>query len=65
MDGNLFKSLLEGAINGRRCDLEKLIIQYQPLINKYSYINGMKDEDLQQYIMLHIIKNISKFRIDD
>lgn len=34
---------------------------YEPLIRKHSMIDGELDEDLRQYIMIHIPLNISKF----
>lgn len=36
---------------------------YMPMINKYSMRNGQLDEDLRQYIMIHVALNISKFGI--
>ncbi len=51
------------AISGSHEALEKLLELYAPLINKYSRINGQIDEDLQQYILIHIALNISKFTI--
>lgn len=44
--------------------LELLLELYMPLINKYSYIDNVLDEDLRQYIMMHIALNISKFTIE-
>ena len=42
-----FRYLLESAIGG--C--------------QYSYLHGKLDEDLRQYIIVHIIKKLPKFRI--
>lgn len=44
-----FRKVLEGAVAGKHSDLEMLLELYQPLINKYSKINGVLDEDLRQY----------------
>jgi len=43
-------------------EIEKIINDYENLINKYSKINGKLDEDLQQEIKLLIIKILSKNR---
>ena len=36
---------------------------YMPLIEHHSYLYGRMDEDLKQYILIHIALNISKFKI--
>ena len=56
-----FRVMLEGAVAGRHKDLEILLELYMPLINRYSMLNGKLDEDLRQYLMIHIALNISKF----
>lgn len=58
-----FRDLLLGAVAGNHSDLEGIMELYEPLINKYSQIDGMYDEDLHQYIMIRIALNISKFSI--
>ena len=58
-----FKITLEKAVSGNSIAVEKILELYCPLINGSSYIKGKLDEDLRQYILMHIIKNISKFRI--
>ncbi|MCM1508540.1 MAG: helix-turn-helix domain-containing protein [Ruminococcus flavefaciens] len=58
-----FSEILQGAVSGNHDDLEELLKMYMPLINKYSYFNGELDEDMRQYIMIHIALNISKFSI--
>ena len=58
-----FSEILQGAISGNHDDLEELLKMYMPLINKYSYFNGELDEDMRQYIVIHIALNISKFPI--
>ncbi len=42
-------------------DLEEILKLYMPMIDRYSYLNGKLDEDMKQYIMIHIALNISKF----
>ncbi len=56
-----FEKTLQGAVAGRHEDLEVLLHLYEPLIRKHSYIDGVFDEDLHQYLLLHIALNINKF----
>ena len=62
MTSQEFEMILQGAVAGRHEDLEKIFELYMPLINKHSVRNGQLDEDLRQYIMIHIALNISKFQ---
>lgn len=41
--------------------LEVILKLYMPLIDSNSYLHGQLDEDLKQYILMHIAINISKF----
>lgn len=63
MNSDNFKIILQKAILGSRTDIDKILKIYTPLINNSSYIKGKLDEDLRQYILMHIIKNIAKFKI--
>lgn len=58
-----FQELLQAAIGGNHDALEKILTMYEPLIRKRSYVNGKYDEDLHQYILIHIALTISKFKI--
>ena len=58
-----FELMLYRAISGSHKDLEAILTMYEPLIHKYSFINGKFDEDLHQYIMIRIALNISKFTV--
>lgn len=58
-----FKKILAGAISGSHFDFEKLLELYRPMIEHNSYLYGQFDEDLNQYILMHIALNISKFKI--
>ena len=58
-----FRSVLAGAVMGCHKDLEQILELYMPLINKYSYVNGKLDEDLKQYLMIHIALQIGKFPV--
>lgn len=63
MIGIEFRSILSAAVAGEHSALEIILKQYSPLINRYSTINGELDEDLRQYILMHIALNIGKFSI--
>ncbi len=56
-----FHRVLTGAMAGCHEDLEQILELYMPLIDKYSYVNGRLDEDLKQYLMIHITLQIGKF----
>ena len=56
-----FRKILTEAVAGNHQALESLLRLYMPLINNHSYINDKFDEDLRQYILMHIALNISKF----
>lgn len=56
-----YRKVLEGAVAGRHEDLETILQLYQRTINKYSIRDGRIDEDLRQYLLIHIALNISKF----
>ena len=63
MKNNRFSQILQGAVGGRHDALERLLKMYAPLIKKYAYVNGQLDEELYQYLLIHIALNINKFRI--
>lgn len=63
MNKSDFRSLLQGAIAGSHKELELILSMYEPLITRYSHIDGKYDEDLHQYILIRIALNISKFSI--
>lgn len=56
-----FAVILQGAVAGRHENLEVILELYAPLIEKYSYHQGKYDEDLHQYLLIHIALNIRKF----
>lgn len=63
MDSNDFSIILSLAISGNSEAIEKILELYAPLINSTAILHGKPDEDLRQYIILHIIKKIPKFKI--
>lgn len=60
-----FESVLSEAIQGDRKALECLLNLYQPLIRKYSYVNGRFDEDLYQQQIFQVLKQVEKFEFSD
>lgn len=58
-----FRTVLTAAIAGNHDALEIILQLYAPLIDRNSMIDGQLDEDLRQYILIHIAQNISKFPI--
>lgn len=42
--------------------LDKLLLLYEPMINRHSRIHGHVDEDLRQFIYLRILVNLKYFR---
>ena len=58
-----FRSVLTGAMAGCHEDLEQILELYMPLIDKNSSVNGRLDEDLKQYLMIHIALQIGKFPV--
>ena len=56
-----FRSILTGAVSGNHEDLEKILELYMPLIEKIIISMEILDEDLKQYLMIHIALQIGKF----
>lgn len=63
MKSEEFRQILQAAVAGSHDALEKILELYRPLIDKHSRIDGQLDEDLRQYILIHIALNISKFTL--
>lgn len=58
-----FRDILQAAVDGEHAALEIILDMYGPLIRKHSHIDGIFDEDLHQYILIHIALKISQFNI--
>jgi len=56
-----FVLILQGAVAGKHDDLSAILEAYDPLIRKYATIKGKFNEDLHQYLLIHIALNINKF----
>lgn len=63
MNSKDFYMMLASAISRNNEAIEKILELYAPLINSTAILYGKSDEDLRQYIILHIIKKIPKFKI--
>lgn len=61
MDKTEFRQILQGAVAGSHRDLERLLELYAPMICKHAYVNGEFNDDLYQYLLIHIALNIHKF----
>lgn len=61
MTNDIFRSTLAQAVGGSHKALEEILKLYEPLIHKHSYLNGKQDDDLRQYLMIHVALNIHKF----
>lgn len=62
MTSKEFELTLQQAIDGDNEAIMRIIELYEPLINNNSVIDGKFDEDLKQYILLRLIRKISKFK---
>lgn len=63
MKKNDFEFILRRAVQGNNAALEKIFEIYEPMIYKYSCVNGRFDPDMNQQLLLHIALNIHKFTI--
>lgn len=63
MTNSEFRHILQAAVAGEHKALENIMDMYEPLINKYSHVDGEYDEDLHQYILIRIALKISKFNL--
>lgn len=58
-----FKELLVRAKRGEEKAFEELFEQFEPLVRKFSYMNGHTDEDLRQILLMEFVQAIRKFKI--
>lgn len=59
-----FVDILQKAITGEENAILMILKIYEPLIKSNSKWRGKLDEDLEEYIIIRIIKNIHKFKIN-
>lgn len=61
MNREEFCLTLKAAASGSHEALVLLFELFKPMIDRHSMVDGEFDEDLRQYILIHIALNISKF----
>ena len=62
----MFKNILVRAHHGDKEAVDKLYEQYKPLLRKYSFVNGVFDEDLHHILViafLEMIRTLDKFHL--
>lgn len=59
-----FVDILKRTIAGDENAILMILKIYEPLIKSNSKWRGKLDEDLEEYIIIRIIKNIHKFKIN-
>lgn len=59
-----FVDILKRAIAGDENAILMILKIYEPLIKSNSKWRGKLDEDLEEYIIIRIIKNLHKFKIN-
>ena len=59
-----FVDILQKAIAGDENAILMILKIYEPLIKSNSKWRGKLDEDLEEYIIIRIIKNIHKIKIN-
>lgn len=62
MTSKEFELTLKQAVGGNNDAIMRIIKLYEPLINNSSIIDGKFDEDLKQFILLRVVRKISKFK---
>lgn len=62
MTSQEFEFTLKRAIDGDNDAIMDIIGLYEPLINNNSIVDGKFDEDLKQFILLRLVRKISKFK---
>lgn len=58
-----FRDALLGAKNGDSKAVELLYDQFSPLLLNCSTVNGHRDEDLHQTLLIEFLQVIRKFRV--
>ena len=57
-----FTKCLKKAIKGKPEDINKILLEYDGIIKKYSKINGIIDEDCVFNLRYALIKSLKKFK---
>ena len=59
----MFKNILVRAHHGDKEAVDKLYEQYKPLLRKYSFVNGVFDEDLHHILVIAFLEMIRTFKV--
>ena len=59
----MFKHILVRAHHGDKEAIDKLYEQYKPLLRKYSFVNGVFDEDLHHILVIAFLEMIRTFKV--
>ena len=59
---NVLYKLINAALDGNTAATFELILHFEPLINKYSKIDGRFEQECKDYIIDKLFKKIKKFR---
>lgn len=65
MDNKLIKGLFQSAKEGNEEALERLLILFDPIIYKNSFIDNKFDEDCYQELRIKLIECIKNFEFND
>lgn len=57
-----FRKCLKNAIKGKAEAINKILLEYDGIMNKYSKINGIIDEDCLSNLKYALIKSLKKFK---
>ena len=64
MESKCFSEILRKAVAGESDAVEAILYAYMPLIIRHSVIENKYDEDMQQYIIMSVVLQLSKFNLD-
>ena len=57
-----FSKFLKNAIKGKAEAINKILLEYDGIIKKYSKINGIIDEDCVSNLRYDLIKSLKRFK---
>ena len=62
MNNIAFRKCLKNAIKGKAEAINKILLEYDGIMKKYSKINGIIDEDCLSNLKYALIKSLKKFK---
>lgn len=57
-----YRKCLKNAIKGKAEAINKILLEYDGIMKKYSKINGIIDEDCLSNLKYALIKSLKKFK---